>query len=150
MSELAAVADTDPAPFAEWHLDRSVVRALWLMIALQHGHAEIDARAALVEIDALGEVVGSAQPHAQMIETARTLALYVRSRDDLDLSGMAECGSASTTSARGWIPGLRSGSGCRSCPPWPPQAAVTSSPRLPMSTASSRCVATCRRACRPG
>ena len=65
-------------------------RAIWLANALQHGHAGIDARVALAQIDRLSEVVGTAQPHATVIESARIVALHARSRDDLDLAGMDE------------------------------------------------------------
>jgi len=90
LEALAVVAGTDSAPHPQWPADRAAVRALWLMVALQHGHAGVDARAALAEIDGLASTVGAAQPHATMIQSARVIALHVRSRDDGDLRGQEE------------------------------------------------------------
>ncbi len=88
--DLAAIADGDPAPFPQWPADRAVVRALWLMISLQHGRAGVDPRTALGEIDELATVVGRQQPHARMIETARLLAQHLRAAQDGDLRAMED------------------------------------------------------------
>ncbi len=70
VAELAAIADKEPQPFPQWPADRSVVRALWLMISLTYGRAGIDPRTAATELDRLAAVVGERRPHAQMINAA--------------------------------------------------------------------------------
>lgn len=89
VADLAEVADADPRPLPDWPLAYATVRSMALVHRAMHGSPGFSPHAALGEIQRYAGTVGTRQPYATMIESARLAVGHLVAQQDNDLTAAA-------------------------------------------------------------
>lgn len=99
---LTDIADTDPAPLADWPVTSAALRASDLLVAWQEDRPGFSPRAALRELEGYARIVGDAQPQAMLVDSARRGLQHLVTQGDMSPSGARRLGD----DLRGFTDGL--------------------------------------------